>query len=467
MRKVIVGVVTLGTVWVSACWGQQARPEPLSFDRANTEGFHLYGVSTTFSYSSFSLPPNIGQNSILEANSDMRSGVTGAVGWQRLHGRGNFTVNYTGSYNLDLRQSNLNSLNHNLMLGFNRTLGRKWSVDVVGYGQDLSIEQFIFQSPTLGAISQTPASFDDLAAAMSVGQFTNTQSSLLLNSTAGGSPLTAVLLGSHVLSYSMQAGLSYAHSTRLSFRFGSVALGGQHRTGNNIPGFQQNYILPRTIGADASMSIHFSLSPRTQLDWGVSQNYMTSRYQKAAGTSATAGLGRKMARNWFLRAFAGAYINENVQQTTGKPQTRQMIGGGSVGFQTYGNTFLASYNRTGYDLSGGGLGGTNMITAAWNWRRPRNNWGINVSFSRTETNNPGFSNINGWQITAGISQRLKNNLLLDMDYTHVSSRGAYLALANDVTINAVRISLAWSPHFRQTSTGRPVPEGRDQEEQSK
>src|SRR5262245_51348071 len=121
MFKVLTGVAVFGTILISACRGQ-ALSEALSFERGNSEGFHIYGVSTTFSYSSFNFPQNSSQNGLVTADSDMRYGVTGTVGWQRLHGRGNFSARYSGSYNADLQQSNLNSLNHNLMLGFNRKL---------------------------------------------------------------------------------------------------------------------------------------------------------------------------------------------------------------------------------------------------------------------------------------------------------------------------------------------------------
>jgi hypothetical protein len=106
---------------------------------------------------------------------------------------------------------------------------------------------------------------------------------------------------------------------------------------------------------------------------------------------------------------------------------------------------VASYTRSAFDLNLGAAAST-MLSGAWNWRRPRNNWGLNASYSRIQSSRAALSNVSGWQATGGYMQRLPANLLVTINYTHVNSRGAYLNLANSITVDGARITVGWAPH---------------------
>ncbi len=452
MQRRSLNIAVLGIVLGINAWSQ-TQADSLDFSHAEIEGIRLYGISTFLGYSNFTIP-NAATSSI---TAHTNYGVTGSAGWQRFHGRTNFSIRYSGTYYGDAHQSNLNSLNHTLDFTLTRQLGHRWEIDLSANGQDISLQQLIWQNSVLGSVSQTPASFDNLAASMSVGQYTSAQSGLLLGSstTTLTTPATAVLFGSQILSYGVHAGVSYAHSSRLSFHFGSFALGGERRTGNNnnIPGVQLNYVMPKTIGGEASASLTYALSPRTEIDFGVTENYMTTVFQRSLGTNGTAGFGRKMGQHWFLHGYGGGYFAHTLNQLAGTPATRQVIGAGSIGFQTYSHTLLASYTRSGYDLTAGAVGTSTTSSAAWNWHSPRRNWGLHASFNRTETGSTGYATLSGWQAMAGFSQRIANNLLLQASYSHFRSQGVFLSLANNVTGDAVRISFGWAPNSRHTSPG--------------
>lgn len=457
MRRLIVKILVLWaagtTAWSQTPFESQGAVDPLAFDHSELEGIRLYSVYAFLGYSDYQLPQTNTSNAL--TNTHTKYGISGSAGWQRFHGNTNFSIRYTGSYNGDAQQSSLNSLNHAVALTFSRRLWNRWVVDLSGTGQYVSIEQFVFQPSTLGSVSQTPATFDDLAAAMSVGQFTTPQGGLLLtNYTATTTPSTAVLLGSNILIYALHTGLTYEHSSRLSFRLGGFALGGERRAGGDtIPGVQLNYVMPRTIGGDLTASLSYLLSPRTEVELSVAENYMTTVFQRSFGTNATVGLGRKMGRHWFLRGYGGGYFVENLQQATGTPMTRQIIGGGAVGFQTHSNTLLGSYNRSGYDLNAAAVGSNTIISGAWNWHQPRRSWGLHATYSRTETSNTGFANVSGWQAMVGFSQRILDNILMQATYSHLRSRGVYATLANNVTVDALRLTIGWSPRPKYTSSG--------------
>src|ERR1019366_10664034 len=97
----------------------------------------------------------------------------------------------------------------------------------------------------LSVLSQLPATFDDLAAAFSIGQFSNAQmASMLTGASMLESPARGLLLGNRVLSYSANAGLNYAHSSRLSFHFASFSAGGQNRGGGQRRNPPEEEVLP-------------------------------------------------------------------------------------------------------------------------------------------------------------------------------------------------------------------------------
>src|SRR6185369_13243080 len=102
----------------------------------------------------------------------------------------------------------------------------------------------------------------------------------------------------------------------------------------------------RSIGGTAGVDMSYSLSTRTTLGVGVSQSYVTTSFQKSYATTASASTGRKMGEHWFVSVYGGMSFVESVQQAVGAPPSRQFVGGSSLGFRTYANTFVASYGRS-------------------------------------------------------------------------------------------------------------------------
>jgi hypothetical protein len=448
-RTHLLTVAVVGGALLPACWSQ-GLPASLDFTKSNAEGLRIYSLSTFFGYSKFDAPQAAVNSSNPFLTSRKAYGVSGSIGWQRFRGRTAFSFRYTGSYSGVLRDTNWNGANHTASFTLTRPFARKWTIDFRATGQDTFFEQFLFDPTSLAAVAQTPATFDNLAAAMSVGQFTSSDSAVLLNSSATAASATrSALLGSHIYTYGANAGISYEPSKRWNIRLGGFTLAGQQRSGDSIPGAQLNYILPRTTGGDLSVAVDFFASPRTSIDFTVLQNYISSRFQQSSGTAGSIGLGRKMGRHWFLRGSVGSYVAEH--QTGGVRQKVQTIGSGSLGWTTYGNTFVGSFTRSGYDMTLGTIGTNTTLSVAWNWRRPRNNWGLNAAFSRIENSSAGLSSLNGWQTTGGFSERLPGNLFVTANYTHLSSRGTYLNFANRINIDGARITLGWAPQRRRSA----------------
>ncbi|MEO8368207.1 MAG: hypothetical protein ABI806_03335 [Candidatus Solibacter sp.] len=453
MLKTFVNLVTLAGMVVTASHAQ-GLPDQLNFSRSNIEGPHIYGVSINSAYSTYDFRSANGTSSTgLPARTSYGASVT--AGWQRFHGKTNFSVRYTGGYNGNSYITRRDSFQHSLYATMTRTLGRKWTFNLSASGLIADLSQSIFEPSNLVLLAQSGAAFDDLAASQSIGQFSSAQNGLILSGGAGTPATRAILLGNRVPAYNLDVGLSYAHSSRLTFSIGSFALGGQQRSNDPVKNVMQVYNMPRTIGGMANVSMSYSLSPRTSLSLGVAQTYTSTRYQKNMGTSPQVGLGRKMGKHWFLRGTAGAFVTENNRQSVGAPPRTQATWGGALGFQTRSHAFLASYDRSGQMIADAAstVGRNTIYRGAWSWHPNRRGWAFHANYSHTGTGGSGFVTLSESQAGAGLNRNLGWNLKLSFNYAYLISNLNYFGLGNQVSINSGRVSLGWTPRLHRERQG--------------
>jgi hypothetical protein len=438
-------------------WGQ-GNPDQLNFLGANYEGFQFYGVSAFLNQTWYSSPAqsNTGIAPVTVAPRT-NYGVSGTVGWQRLHGKLNVSARYTGSYSGDVRRSDLNRPGHSGSLILSRSLGRKWTVDFTATGRVLTMEQYIFEPSSLGILSQSQASIADMGAALSVGQFSNPQAGMLLGAAnASTSPTAAILLGYNLLTYNATASLSYQHSSRLSFSFSSFTAGGQHLSGSSL--VTNNYIVPQTLGGTAGATMSYSLTPRLDISIGASETYVGSSYQKAYSSNTTVGIGRKMSTHWFLHAHGGGSWSKSIDQVGGTPPVLQAVYGGSIGYGLRSASILATYNRSSSDQGSGLIGTNTNMSASWRWHPVRSNWATGAGFLRNETTSTGFTTISGWSLNASVSRRLPVNLVMTAVYTYTNSRGNYLGIPSHLLVDGFRVSFGWTPNRRHLNSPTLGPE---------
>jgi hypothetical protein len=384
---------------------------------------------------------------------DASYGATASVGWQRNGLKNNVSVLYSGTYDGMVRYSNLNAYNQSLSISAIRTVTPKWTFSLTASGTDSSLAQYLFQPSGVSVLTQIPSSFDDLAAAVAVGQFSNAQvASMLTGAPVMQLPGRSLLAATRILSYSAQASLSYALSSRLRLHFGTFTAAGQNRLGGQQDGaLPANYVMPRSIGANAGAGFSYSLSPRTDVGAEVEGSRTVNRYQSAYVSSATGSIGRKMGMRWFLRVQGGgayALVTQN-QNTFATPKATQIVGGGSLGFQTHNHTLVASYNRTASDNFGFAVGTITAASGAWSWRRLGSRWGLSASFAQQQTRNAGFASLSGWQASGGISNLLGQRTTLSAQYVYLHDVGFYAGVYNNYSVQSVRLSLGWAPQPAQ------------------
>lgn len=439
------GVLAAGMM-VQSGYGQSLADQT-SFKNMSLGGIHLYGVSVFSGYSTSAYPGGPGQfqadAGILGADVDY--GASASLGWQHHRDRSNFSMLYSGTYAGMVRYSGSNAFSQGLSLAFSRTLSPKWSLAIAGIGSDSTVAQLLFQPSNIGVISQVPASFDDLAAAFSIGQFSSSQvGSTLTGPRTLDSPARALLLGSRMLSYSGQMSLGYAATSRLSFHLSSFTAGGQHRRGGNSPQ-DTSYVMPHSLGLTGGVGFVYMFSPRTQMGFDAGVNRLMNRYQKAYVSNANVSIGRKMGMHWFLRAYGGGSLTRSTAQPIGTPSQRAITGGGSIGFRTYRHTLVGTYDRSSMDAYGFTVGVNTSLTAAWTWHRPGSSWNVFTSFGQEQVRNTGYASLSGLQAGGGVMERLNGHMQLSAQYVYMNNTGGYLGNVTNLAIHGVRVSMSWSP----------------------
>jgi len=443
-------VIALGVAAPQNIFGQSLTDQ-VNFKSGTIGGVHLYGVSIYSGYQSSAYPLTGGSiaSGVPGAGTlgpDVNYGAQATVGWQRHGARTGFSLLYSGGYNGMVQYSDTNGFNQSLLLNFSRQLSTKWTLNISGSGQDMTLAQFLNQPTSLGVITQLPTTFDDLAAAFSVGRFSDAQAaSMLTGAPVLESPVRATLLGNRVLSYSVQAEVEYVHSSRLSFHFGGFSAGGENRDNGQNPQ-PTNYVMPTSLGARAGMGLSYALSPRTDLGLSIEEMRSVNQFQSGYTTSGSASLGRKMGMHWFLNVRGGGSYSRITEQLYGVPVAHTVTGGGSLGFRTYQHTLVASYDRTGSDNYGFAIGVNTTAMGSWNWHRPGAGWSIFANAGQQRIRNTGYMTLSGWQAAAGFSERLSFQTTVSVQYVYSSNKGSYYTGGlSDFDVHSIRVSLNWAP----------------------
>jgi len=456
MNRSVVRIAFALSGLITACYAQPPADQgnlQNTVPNSAVDGAHLYEVSVFAGYSTSANPTAGGYlttTGVGALNSDENYGVSAAVGWQHHREKTNLAIRYSGSYSGMVHYSQANGYSQWLNASVDRKLGRKWNFTLSGSGQDATLIQVINEPSALSTTSQVPSDFNDFAAAFGLGNYSTAQAaSMILGAPVVQAPIRALLLGDKVLSYTGNTGLTYAYSRHWSFHVTGFAEGGESRTTAVEGAPALNYVLPRSVGGDAGFSWTYAASPRTDIGASFDATRIQNQFQNAYTGTATMSLGRKMGPHWFARIYGGGTYTDVTQQQTGTPETKQAVGGGSLGVKTYANTFAASYNRNASDTYGSVVGTYVTISGIWTRHRPGSRLTTSASIGQQQVTNTGFESFSGWTASGGITERLTANALLSEQYVYLKTGGNYLGNASDFSIQSVRVSMSWSPEVMQ------------------
>jgi hypothetical protein len=203
--------------------------------------------------------------------------------------------------------------------------------------------------------------------------------------------------------------------------------------------------MPRSIGLEGGAGMSYMLSPRTEVGVTLAGNRISNRYQNGYSTNAYASIGRKMGLHWFLSAHGGGSTSELSNQLYGTPRTKNVIGGGTIGFRTFQHTLIGTYDRTSSDVYGLAVGTTTTLSAGWNWRRPGSRWSVFTSFGKQQSRDTGYMSLSGWEASGGVAQSLTSQARLSAQYVYLSNSGNYLGNTTNLAVQSIRVSLSWAP----------------------
>jgi hypothetical protein len=337
-------------------------------------------------------------------------------------------------------------LNHSLFLNAAGRVAPRWKLGFSASGNVSNHEGFLFSPTVFSNAASASANFTDLSAAVLGQGSTNTQVGTILQSAAlVESPARTLLYGERMFTSAARTFLSYAYSPRFSVTFAGGAARSQHIGTSQNGSTQGRYLTPRTTSVNASLGTSYSISPRTQFGATVATSRIVSSLYDSYSTVSTASLGRTLGRGWFLQFHGGVGFTNPVRQTVVRSTAPRPVGGASLGFRTFSNTFLGSFDRTTSDSYGLGARTTSTSSASWRWNRPGNAWWLDGSFGWQQLQGGASQEISSWRGTASWGRALGLHVAVLMQYVYLNYSGRVGNSPYNSDQNAVRVAVVWTP----------------------
>jgi len=410
-------------------------------------GIHLYGVSLFAGWESTVNPQGGLALPGRQLKGDGMFGGGASMGWAHSRGKYQLSIGYSANYAGQIRYSDLSALNHSLIISTGRRFGSKWDLGFSGSANLSTFDQMLFTPTLFGEMVAAPGSFDDLAAAVLAGKYSNGQlASLLTGAPPIESPAATALFGDRIFSSALSTSLTYAHSQRLTVSFSASAGRAQAlKDGRPQTVSQPARVVPSAIGAGAGVSVSYSLTPRTQIGVSGSTSRGFSQIEQTYATSTSAFVGRTISRHWFAQGYAGSGFVTYLGSHHGGSIGTAPIFGGSLGYKMRAHTFMGAYSRTLSQSYGVGAAHAASTNVAWNWQPVGRPWGVNSSYMREQLTGGSFGGVNGWRASFGIGRNIGRQMGIQTSYSYGYYAMHTALVPYDSAQHAIRVSLSWMP----------------------
>jgi hypothetical protein len=421
---------------------------PLS---ASRNGIHLYSASVYGGYFSggntFGLPATSMTPGLQQSGTFSIAGASANFGLSRTGERASFSIRYAPSYVAYPDRTDLNAMGHSFSLNWNRKLGRRWSLDASAMGLVAKQEQSYFSSNAFGIAASLPATFEDLAGAITSGKLTDTQlAALLTGSSVRALPEQTYLYGQRIGSGSVYSGISYAPSERSSFHVSASVNRVQGLPAEKTGSEAAPALIRTTTTGSATFGWRYSLSPRTSIGIEVGTSRTISRQQDAYASSTSFSLSRTVTQHWFIQARAGGGMLSYARNELAASQRPQYTAGASTGYKFRSNTLLASYERTIGDAYGLGAAHTSVATAGWARKTPGSAWSLHAEYGYQQTAGSPLLNTESWRAMGGLARSLTNHLFIGVQYAYFAYPPRPEAITGLLSSGSgLNVSLSWSP----------------------
>jgi hypothetical protein len=399
-------------------------------------GLQIYGATASTGYSSLNLH-TLSLRDSAGIGGEAYTWASVSLGFSHQNVNHTLRIHYTPSYSGSFQTANLHSFNHNLKFDLTERLKPQWTFYLRGSGDESTLQQFLFK-PGSSLQLLTDGNPDQLA-------------DTIIGAPAGApgikSQLQNTFYGIRVLSFGSEAGITYRSSPRLSISAGgglSQSQSKQDDQSASVP-----VLIPRTRLEQGSVTVSYSLSPRTAIGAGASTITTQSGFGNYQSSTFTGNYGRKLGMHWF-GSMAGGIGTFHSSKTTGStPGRSSYVASATLGYQTQSQAWIASYGRTVGDTYGLVSGSTTNFLVTWTWKRPGAAWGVVASGGQQELKGGPVGAFTTWQATAGVTRSVTRQLNLSMEYAYLKDTTTPKGVFDDIHAHMIRLTFFWIPQLRQ------------------
>lgn len=386
---------------------------PAAVAPSNVNGFGFYSASALAGYSTF---PLVGQSGIgfsqnsADALGRWTTGATASMGYGRVLGvRSRLGIVYTPGVLVRPQALDRSRMFHFLNMNWAQGITERLSLNLGATASYSEMDQFAFSPARFSLVTSAPGSFDDFFAAISGGQFSNSQIASLLT----GTPILEAgarssIYGNQAFVASANARMNYKITPRTSWfvngsgnRFQSVGVKGDS--------LDRRAIVPRTVSSMAATGVNFSITPKTSVGGSVNYNKVYSTFRDTGFVTATANIVQRLGQNAALTVSAGSgkSIGDNVRGLNSSFGSRILLTTQFTTRVSDRQTLMASYSRTFVDEFGLGAANMQMFSAGWSYAPLGSAWTgtIAAGYQRSELASAS-RNLQSYSITAGINRKL-------------------------------------------------------------
>ena len=406
---------------------------PLDFNRALPAGVRVNSLSM---YGGAYDLPGAGS-----ANTGMFGSIGGSanLGWYRPGERARVSTDYTVAYNANSRYSDANALDHFLHLSLEFKPASKLT---------LVFDTAAESTTTIGLLARPTSTLSLASQAADLGTIQTGTSPVGAAAAVADSPLGAALFGTRRRGLAAGASLAFSSSSRTSWWMSGHF---SRYLPSNGTGGPQAYF--GGSGGGLSGGIRYSITPRTQLQFGVDAARSYSRLERMQIVASSLGVERTMSPRWFLHAQAGYGALWHLRAAPSAPVSSYQAAAG-VGVRSGGHSVVLNGTRRLGNSYGLGATSTYGTGFAWHWHGPASSWSVGASAGYERFLGAGVLPVDGMSYSAGLSRRLSDETSLSFEGMYTRSAG--LTNLSDLRQQGVRVAFVWQPGHRETQPNGPT-----------
>jgi hypothetical protein len=412
---------------------------PLEFNRVLPAGVRVNSLSMYGG--AYGLPGASAGGAAASSGTFGSIGGSANLGWYKPGERARVSTDYTVAYNANSRYSDVNAFDHFLHLSLEFKPASKLTLVLDGAAESTT---------TIGLLSRQTGALSLASQAADLSTIQTGTSVAGAAATVADSPLGAALFGTRRRGVVAGMSLAFSSSSRTTWWMSAHFSRYLPSHGTGAP---QTY--SGGAGGGLSGGIHYSITPRTQLQFVMDAARSYSRLERMQIAASSLGLERTMSPRWFLHAQAGYGAVWHLRGSSTAPVSSYQAAGG-VGVRSGGHAVVLSATRRLGNAYGLGANSTYGAGLAWNWHGPASSWSVAASAGYERFLGAGVLPLEGMSFSANLSRRLSAETSLSFEALFTQSAGLVTPGSVDPRQQGVRVAFVWRPGYRGIGSNGPT-----------